>query len=771
MNRVWGMLRWVREKVNIKLALVTLVIGTGMFTAYQCYARFGAKQPLPEPKKVITGGGAPLPDGTQLASAESPIYDPNAPAQPAAEPPGPAPFAFNSGAFNQPPPAPPGDNAAPAYGADSAPPAQMAPYQPIVANDGPPAEGEAQPLAEGAPLEGGPAPGQPAPFNGFAADSSGGVPPNPIRSGASLTDEVPAENPPAEEPPVEVPQQLNTQPSAADYANRFNSAPSEPVPTRSNPQPFRSNGLQAAPLAAAPVNLAPEAAIANPYAQPEPPPEASPRTLGGFAANSPGSSPVASPRDALSRSEATGQGTPGERHFEGAQTPALTLEKVAPAEIQVGKLATFELHVKNVGQIAAQNVIVTDHIPRGTQLVEAKPQFQRASDGSLIWPLGTMQAGDERVIQLQVMPQTEGEIGSVAQVSFAATATARSVCTRPLLTIEHSAPEKLLIGETLSMTITVSNPGTGAATGIIVEEDVPQGLSHASGNELEYEIGTLRPGESKRMELTLRADKAGIIKNTIVVRGDANLSAQHQINIEVVAPQLQVGIVGPKKRFLERPATYTVSVSNPGTAAARDVELVAYLPRGMKFVETDSQGTYDPQQHAVFWSLQELPATKAGNVQLTAMPQEVGDQKLRIEGRADLGLNTSFEQVVNVDAASELVHTIADLSDPVEVGSDTTYEVRVINKGTKSATNIRIAATLPPELKALSGEGPTRAANDGSRVIFEPLARLNPGEEAIFRIQANAQKAGDHILRVQISSNEWPTPVTREESTRVYLDR
>ena len=44
-------------------------------------------------------------------------------------------------------------------------------------------------------------------------------------------------------------------------------------------------------------------------------------------------------------------------------------------------------------------------------------------------------------------------------------------------------------------------------------------------------------------------------------------------------------------------------------------------------------------------------------------------------------------------------------------------------------------------------------------------------DEPVFRIQANAQKAGDHILRVQISSNEWPTPVTREESTRVYLDR
>jgi hypothetical protein len=32
-------------------------------------------------------------------------------------------------------------------------------------------------------------------------------------------------------------------------------------------------------------------------------------------------------------------------------------------------------------------------------------------------------------------------------------------------------------------------------------------------------------------------------------------------------------------------------------------------------------------------------------------------------------------------------------------------------------------------------------------------------------------KAGDHIVRVQLASDEWPTAVTREESTRVYEDR
>ncbi|MFT3921001.1 MAG: DUF11 domain-containing protein [Myxococcales bacterium] len=332
-------------------------------------------------------------------------------------------------------------------------------------------------------------------------------------------------------------------------------------------------------------------------------------------------------------------------------SPPSHSKRLPPSEIQVGKPATFDLYVRNAGQVPATNVVVTDHVPAGTQLVDARPQPQQAADGSLVWNLGTMQPGDETQITLQVMPHTEGEIGSTAHVTFAAAATSRSICTRPQLTIEHSAPPKVLIGESFTVGITVSNPGTGPATGVIIEEDVPAGLTHVSGSQLEYEVGTLRPGESKRLELSLRAEKQGIVQNVINVRGDANLASKHAVQIEVVAPQLQVAVEGPKVRFLERPATYTLQITNPGTAAARDVELAAFLPRGMRFASTDSQGQYDPSTHAAYWSLAELPPGTKGAVKLTMVPVEPGrsaaaDRRARrvgtlCEGRASRPRRTS----------------------------------------------------------------------------------------------------------------------------------
>ena len=111
-----------------------------------------------------------------------------------------------------------------------------------------------------------------------------------------------------------------------------------------------------------------------------------------------------------------------------------------------------------------------------------------------------------------------------------------------------------------------------------------------------------------------------------------------------------------------------------------------------------------------------------------------------------------------------------DLDEVIEVGSETTYEIRVSNTGTKAATNVRVAALMPPGMAALNGEGPTRASGDATQIVFAPLERLNPREEVIYKVQVQSKQAGDQIVRVQLSADDLPT-VTREESTRVYQDR
>lgn len=463
--------------------------------------------------------------------------------------------------------------------------------------------------------------------------------------------------------------------------------------------------------------------------------------------------------------------TPGGRDLEGTQTPTLTLEKRAPNEVSVGQAAPFKIIVRNVGNVTAHGVVVTDRVPQGTQLVDASPEFAETADGAIAWQLGDLEPGDEAQVSIELMPLVEGEIGSVAQLSFRAQASVRTVSTKPELVVKHTGPEKVLIGEDVVFEITLSNPGSGATTGIVIEEDVPAGLAHVAGEKLEYEIGTLRPKEEKRLQLILKADKAGLVTNLLRAKADAGLVASDPLKLEVIAPELQVAIGGPRTRYLERQATYEVAVQNPGTSTAYDIQLVTFLPKGLKYVSADNKGAYDSQRHAVYWSLAELPAQESGSVKLTALPIEAGEQKLRVEGTANLNLAAKFEHTTNVEALTELAFSVQDVHDPIEVGSETVYEIRIANNGNKVATNVQIAALLPDQLTPIKGEGPTKAIVEGQQVFMEPLARIAPRDEAVYRITARGISPGDHVIAVQLTSDEVPTPVRKEEGTKVYSDQ
>jgi uncharacterized repeat protein (TIGR01451 family) len=231
-----------------------------------------------------------------------------------------------------------------------------------------------------------------------------------------------------------------------------------------------------------------------------------------------------------------------------------------------------------------------------------------------------------------------------------------------------------------------------------------------------------------------------------------------------------VALSGPRLRYLDRPVTYEIGVANPGTAPAHEVELVTYLPKGMQFVSADHKGAYEPQNHAVYWSLEELPANQNGSAKLTLLPLEIGEQKISLEGRAALGLQHADEKTVRVDSLAELQFTIADEHDPIEVGAETTYVVTLTNSGSSAATDVQLRIGLPPQLQAIGGDGPTRVLVEAGQLKIDSLERLGAGEEAVYKLRVQGLEAGPQRLQVQLITAETPVAVTKEEITHVYAD-
>jgi uncharacterized repeat protein (TIGR01451 family) len=80
--------------------------------------------------------------------------------------------------------------------------------------------------------------------------------------------------------------------------------------------------------------------------------------------------------------------------------------KTAPAVARVGERIAFELTVRNVGSVAAQNVILGDVPPAALGLAglqstgASKPRIVR---GNAVWRLGTIAPGGSRTVRGSVV--------------------------------------------------------------------------------------------------------------------------------------------------------------------------------------------------------------------------------------------------------------------------------------------------------------------------------------------------------------------------------
>jgi uncharacterized repeat protein (TIGR01451 family) len=486
---------------------------------------------------------------------------------------------------------------------------------------------------------------------------------------------------------------------------------------------------------------------------------------------------VADPLAPSAAAAAAGQGRPGPLQLEGIQTPQVSVEKRGPREIQVGKPARYEILVRNIGTATAHDVVLRDSVPYGTALVTTTPpaapgQPGPAADASeLVWHLGTLPPGGQARVVIELMPQAEGDVGSVASVTFRAEASVRSRATKPALQIACSEPDPVLIGRDAGLTITVTNPGTGVATGVVLEGFLPENVSHRSGSELEFDVGQLKPGESRTIELVLGTRGPGVHTARLAARADGGIEVQQAVRLEVTAPTLELAVDMPVRRFLQRPATCGISMVNAGTAPARAVELAAQLPPGMKFVRANNAGWYDDRTHRVLWNLEELPPGETGTVEVVVMPVQHGPQKILAAARSADGPADQVVHVCEVEGLAALFFEVADSEDPIEVEGLTEYVVRVGNQGTKPATGVRLTATLLGDLEPVEAQGPAGHRIDNLTVAFEPMAKLAPAEEAVFRVRARGRSQGDHRVQVQLVSEDHPTPITKEEITRVYDDR
>ena len=463
------------------------------------------------------------------------------------------------------------------------------------------------------------------------------------------------------------------------------------------------------------------------------------------------------------------------RNVSGIQAPSLTLQKIAPREVTINQEADFQLIVRNVGRTTAENVQVFDQVPTNTQIVKLDPQPVTSENGKVTWNLGSIKPGGQKIVRMKLKPVAPGNVGSVAKVTFTASAGATTRITRPQLKLTHRAAPQTLLGHDAVLQIEVENTGDGPATNVVIQEKVPSNFIFQMGgrkeSEIEYSVGTLGPGQKRTAVLRLRATSVGKTQNRLVAHAAGGLTAQHQIDLNVVAPDLGVEAKGPRRRFLGKPAEYEFTIKNSGTAAATNVDLVAQLPRGFRFIKANHFGQYRPQTHTVSWSLEKLDAGVMGKVNLTAVPIQNGQQEIAFQARADLGQKPSTQVGTLVYQIAELYFDINDENGTLEQGAETVYTIRVVNQGAKVAKNVNVNVEFAAGIKPVQIDQQPGNQALGQSIKLPSIASLGPRQQKIFRIRAKGVAAGEHRVVASLSSDDRKSAIRKEESTTVFSDQ
>ena len=104
----------------------------------------------------------------------------------------------------------------------------------------------------------------------------------------------------------------------------------------------------------------------------------------------------------------------------------------------------------------------------------------------------------------------------------------------------------------------------------------------------------------------------------------------------------------------------------------------------------------------------------------------------------------------------------------MEVGAETTYQIRVSNRGTKMETNIQAVCQLPEQMDFVKSN--QRHHLEGRNVVFDMLPSLAQGQEIIYSVTAKGMQPGNLRTRIQVRADSLADPIVREEVTRVYND-
>jgi uncharacterized repeat protein (TIGR01451 family) len=321
---------------------------------------------------------------------------------------------------------------------------------------------------------------------------------------------------------------------------------------------------------------------------------------------------------------------------------SLAIEKSGPASAGVGEPISYNIIVRNMGNQAADNVVITDDVPSGMS--------HQSGQSQVSMPVGSLGPGESKSASLTLSANRAGNFINQATASSSnagsVSATAPTRVVQPSVSITKSGPPMQFLGKDASYRITVSNSGDTALNGVTVTDNAPNNAritgasgTQVSGSQATWSVGTLGAGQSRSFDLALTALAAGTTVNSVSVQTAEGVSDQAQAQtVWRGFPAVLIELVDdPDPLRVGETSTYTLRVTNQGTAPDHNVRALLRFPAGIQPISGSGTTPVKVSGGLVsFGLLQNIDPKQVATWTVQAKAVAIGDARISAEVNTDV---------------------------------------------------------------------------------------------------------------------------------------
>jgi uncharacterized repeat protein (TIGR01451 family) len=460
-------------------------------------------------------------------------------------------------------------------------------------------------------------------------------------------------------------------------------------------------------------------------------------------------------------------------------TPKVDIEvtkEVSKSVADYGDVVTWTISITNHGPNDSTGVRLVDVLPDGLILIDA-PSDERYDRKSGVLEVRNLKSGETFTFQMTTLINRTGSMVNAANVTSNEFDTdmennhaEREIYVNPAsdLAVSKSVSDASPnYGDAITWTIEISNRGPDAAHDVVMRDLLSKSLIYVdsdgdySSDSGVWNVGTLQIGEKATLNILCIVNGTGMIENLASVNAsefdpdETNNNDSERIFVKPSSDLAIVKTANASSVNYKDLVKWTLTVTNGGPDAAKNVRIVDVLPDGFAYVDSIvSKGNYID---GVF-SIGLIEVGETVTVEIITLAEETGNfinyANVTSDNHDSDLTNNEDEKKIHVNPSSDL-SVEKSVSDSNPNFNDTiTWTIEVVNNGPDMAHNVTVRDLLPVSMIWV-GDDSSGDYDPITGILF--IDELDVEESFVLNIECIVNATGmiDNIVFVNASEYDY----------------